>query len=388
MSSRRLILVFEYLLADPDAWNSASASMRLEAAAMLTAIVEDIAALDDVCPMVLMSSAAANSFCSSGRLDSRTQIIVSDIAPSGWLQAPSCDPSVLDATLVIAPESGGVLVSLLQQLQSGAWQQTRSLNVPWTMAEVFSDKFRTSQWLQERGMATPPTKTLSQAAADELCAASRFVCEDSADGLPNSHELGILKPRDGAGSDAISLLPMDGAQFFEWPNSCSADDRWILQPFFPGIACSVGFIGGGSRHSALILPAGQQQICREGRMLHYCGGQIPCSAQLMPAVTEVSRRLVAALGAFSGYVGADIVVTRDGRGPAVAHVIEINPRLCTSYVGYRALAEGNLADAILQRSVDQSVGWKPVQVQFDSAGNVTRTEIRQGSTSSGAQSPG
>lgn len=371
MPVQRSILVFEYLLADPTAWKSAAESMRHEAAAMLTAIVEDIAALGDVCPMVLMSSAAADAFCSSGRLASRTQIVVSDSGPSVWLQAPSCDPSVFDATLVIAPESGLVLASLLRQLQSGAWQQTRSLNVSWTMAEMFSDKYQTCRWLQEQKISTPPTKTLSQAGADRLCASSLSVCEDGTDGLPNSWELGILKPRDGVGSDAIFLVSMDDAQFSGWPISCSIDDRWVLQPFLPGIACSVGLIGGGSLHPTLILPAGQQQILREGRILHYSGGLIPCSAQLMPAVMEVSRRLVAAIGAFSGYVGADVVVTCDDQNAFVAHVIEINPRLCTSYAGYRAIAERNLADAILQRSADQSVGWKPVQVQFDSAGNVT-----------------
>ena len=45
----------------------------------------------------------------------------------------------------------------------------------------------------------------------------------------------------------------------------------------------------------------------------------------------------------SGYVGVDVVLGNDGRDWA----IEINPRLTTSYVGLRALAGFNLAEAML-----------------------------------------
>ena len=53
--------------------------------------------------------------------------------------------------------------------------------------------------------------------------------------------------------------------------------------------------------------------------------------------------------------------------------IEVNPRLTTSYVGLRALAEFNLADAMLKVAAGEDVEpfrWKPGRVRFapDGAG--------------------
>jgi predicted ATP-grasp superfamily ATP-dependent carboligase len=55
---------------------------------------------------------------------------------------------------------------------------------------------------------------------------------------------------------------------------------------------------------------------------------------------------VRAVPGLLGYVGVDVVLgeAADGGGDAV---IEINPRLTTSYVGLRRLARFNLAEAVL-----------------------------------------
>ena len=48
-----------------------------------------------------------------------------------------------------------------------------------------------------------------------------------------------------------------------------------------------------------------------------------------------------------GYVGVDLVLGREPDGSEDV-VIEINPRLTTSYVGLRAAARTNLAEAMWQ----------------------------------------
>lgn len=371
MPVRRPILVMEYLLADDAAWQQANASMRIEAAAMLTAIVQDLEQRDDVRPVVLMSSAAAGMLRSSGQIDSRTEIITSDRSPSEWLHQPTYPPTSFDASLIIAPECDGVLVSLLRQLQSNAWQATRNLNLPWPIARIFADKYRTFQWLEQHGIRTPPTKTLDDAAADVLRGDTLPRPRDRhSDSLPKSHRLGIIKPRDGAGSTQISLVPMTKNRFLRQPLNYSDDDEWVLQPFIPGVPCSVGFIGGGSANPTTILPPAEQDIHMDCEMPRYLGGQIPCSSELIPAVAEMAQQLATALGPFSGYVGADIVIAQDDRGSAIAHVIEINPRLCTSYVGYRAITEENLVGVFLQRPINAAIRWKRQTVRFDSDGKV------------------
>ena len=136
MSARRRILVFEYLLADAAAWAAASSSMQCEAAAMLAALVQDLQRIDEIQPVVLMATESAARLESMGCWDSRTEILTSDRSPTDWLRSPTLDPSSFDASMIIAPESGGILVSLLKTLQSGDWTRTRSLNVSWQLCSI------------------------------------------------------------------------------------------------------------------------------------------------------------------------------------------------------------------------------------------------------------
>ena len=375
MSARRRILVFEYLLADAAAWAAASSSMQCEAAAMLAALVQDLQRIDEIQPVVLMATESAARLESLGCWDSRTEILTSDRSPTDWLRSPTLDPSSFDASMIIAPESGGILVSLLKTLQSGDWTRTRSLNVSWQLAETCSDKFQTYHWLNSHGIRTSETKTIDQASAELLCARSHCDLSFTNDMASSPADCCIVKPRDGVGSDRIFLVPMSADEFLRMPQSSDATDSWVLQPVVPGIACSIGFIGGGSTCSAQILPVGQQRIRQVDRRLYYDGGQIPCAAELQSAAMEVAQSLVTALGEFWGYVGADIVVCPADRGAAVAHVIEINPRLCTSYVGYRGLSEINLAEFWIQSNPRRALRWKQMPIRFDCLGNLSQADV-------------
>ena len=60
-----------------------------------------------------------------------------------------------------------------------------------------------------------------------------------------------------------------------------------------------------------------------------------------PAVIELARRAVEVVPGLQGYVGVDLVL---GEHP---QVIEINPRLTTSYVGLRRFVRNNLMRVML-----------------------------------------
>jgi predicted ATP-grasp superfamily ATP-dependent carboligase len=328
-------------------------------------------------PAVLLSASAASMLRSAGRIAAKAEIIIIDASLKKWLRVPSRVPSEFEATFLIAPECDKILVSLLKLLQGDKWEATCSLNVPWSMARIFADKYRTFEWLQKRGIPTPTTKTLDDAAYDRLNSDMSFQLEDfgSCDGsLPVSPRLVVMKPRDGVGCDHIHLIPMRKSRFDRQPPVRFADDPWVLQRFLPGVPCSVGFIGGGSVRPTLILPPALQDIRLDDQEPRYYGGQIPCSPDIVPAIDVVAQQLARELGSFSGYVGADLVVTRDSHGNSAAHVIEVNPRLCTSYVGYRLLARDNLAACLVGQSFDRPLRWHSGGVRFDSAGNAARVD--------------
>jgi predicted ATP-grasp superfamily ATP-dependent carboligase len=70
-----------------------------------------------------------------------------------------------------------------------------------------------------------------------------------------------------------------------------------------------------------------------------------------------------------GYIGVDMVV---GRSEAEDAVIEINPRLTTSYVGLRTICQENLAQAMLDVACGEtpSLSFQEGPVRFTPAGNV------------------
>jgi len=73
-----------------------------------------------------------------------------------------------------------------------------------------------------------------------------------------------------------------------------------------------------------------------------------------------------------GFVGVDLVLGMAANGSDDV-VIEINPRVTTSYVGLRRLCEGNLAGVWLDllRGRDTApLSWRPGRVRFTAEGNV------------------
>jgi predicted ATP-grasp superfamily ATP-dependent carboligase len=143
----------------------------------------------------------------------------------------------------------------------------------------------------------------------------------------------------------------------------------ILQPYLSGIAASVAFLT-GPRQTVPLLPAAQH-LSPDGRF-HYQGGSIPLPVGLAERAERLARRAVAAVPGLRGYIGVDLVLGEVADGSQDA-VIEINPRLTTSYVGLRALAEDNLAEALLRVATGEPLGelkWRPGEVRFRSDGTV------------------
>ena len=332
--------------------------MLNEAAAMLTAVVTDLTLAPNTDVTVLLS---AGTHPLASTLPN-TQIIYGEICPETLqhILRGDANQSPFDAVLLIAPECDGVLVSLLKAVQEQTMMQIRSLNLNWRLTEIFADKRATDSWLRQNHIATIPTKTIDHATAETLH--SRIVSmSDSTSDL-----YAVLKPRDGAGSDGVQIVPFDRDAFQKFPQQLSDDDQWLLQPFLQGVACSVGFIGGGPHGHTTILPPAGQNIVTSGARLSYHGGQIPCEPEIAARIAPIAEQLAHALGPFNGYVGADLLVdlSVSADSEASVRVVEVNPRLCTSYLGYRMLSVDNLATWILQQNAGQEIRWKSETVQF------------------------
>ncbi|MFM7056272.1 MAG: ATP-grasp domain-containing protein [Planctomycetota bacterium] len=333
------LLLIEELLASATLWRQAPDSLRSEAIAMVSAITQDLVAISGLQIAILLSPESSANPALQTRLPPDCRRCTTSREPAEWLRQPDLPPDSIHNLLIVAPEFNGILVDRLRAAEHGPLRSVRRMNLPAALAAVFSDKFATARWLTEHQLPTPQTWLITDEDQHHLTAAI-----DRISGRRDCH--GVLKPRFGAGCDQVTLIPT----LPEASTSVSAPDDagWVLQERMPGRACSISLIGQGLHRPALILPPGRQQIRRDDYgCLHYHGGQIPCHPDFVPVITAVAQRFRTALGPFLGWMGLDLVVNASPTRPPIATIIEVNPRLCTSCIGYRQLTPENLIRQML-----------------------------------------
>jgi predicted ATP-grasp superfamily ATP-dependent carboligase len=329
------IFVYEYTCSLSPAEVSLPASLRVEGGAMLQAILEDLGRAPKVDVVSLLHPGV--SACAG------TEVV----RQSGQGREKSlfqAQVRTCDAVLVIAPESDGLLEERCRWVEDAGGK----LAGPSVEAvRLAGDKWALAGHLEGKGVPTPPCYQLPGAG----CA------------FP-----AVCKPRDGAGSEAVFLL-QNAAELDRTQAQARAEGfqgEWILQPYVPGMAASVAFLVGAGGVIPL-LPA-SQELSTDGRF-HYDGGRVPLSPLFRERAVHVGRRAVEAVAGLRGYVGVDMVL-----GTAGDTVIEINPRLTTSYLGLRQLAVTNLAVAMIQVATGDhtpELCWREGQVRFYPDGRIT-----------------
>jgi tyramine---L-glutamate ligase len=157
----------------------------------------------------------------------------------------------------------------------------------------------------------------------------------------------VLKPRVGAGS-------MDTRYLADWhaASRCGrVADAMRLEQFHAGRPASVSVLCGPSRRFA--LPACWQTISDDGR-LAYLGGIAPVGKAFCQRAHTLALQVLDALPATVGYVGVDLILGLDPSGCDDV-VLEVNPRVTTSYVGLRRLCRGNLAGMMVAVAQGQTI---------------------------------
>tara|TARA_R110002049_G_scaffold2750_2_gene21777 strand:- start:661243 stop:662265 length:1023 start_codon:yes stop_codon:yes gene_type:complete len=278
-------------------------SLRLEGAAMLRSIVEDVSQFADaVVPLDQRLGLEIDA----------AQVIPTQPPGQLWAQwvaaARDCD-----AAVVVIPESGGLLAQGVAMLRASGVDVVAGSG---DFLRVASDKWQTAKTLHESGISHP----LSMITSD-----NRFETE-----LRQLSEF-VVKPRDGCASQDIQCYDS-----FDDAVQDLADDQ-MLQAKVPGQSISVSLIASGSQQT--FLPAVRQTISVD--TFSYAGGSGPLDTEAQRRATALASHAVSAMPpTVRGFVGIDLIL---GDTPSDDYVIEINPRFSTSYVGLRRMIRGNLA---------------------------------------------
>ena len=274
---------------------------------------------------------------------SHTSAIDIDAAlPSGLLAEVS---AACDGAIVIAPEFDGHLLRAARELEA---RRVTLLSPGAEFIALASDKQRTAELLLAAGVPAPRGSLLDSP-------------RDLEHRPPPIPFPALLKPNDGAGSLGVRRIERAS----EFPPLRETAAPWRMEEMIAGRPASVAVLCGAN---PLACPPFYQRLSGDGSF-SYLGGERITDQTLARRARELTLQALAAMPATVGYVGVDLILgpQADGSGD---RVIEVNPRLTTSYVGLRRLARSNLAAAMLAVAAGEAaeLSWTEEPIQFEADG--------------------
>jgi predicted ATP-grasp superfamily ATP-dependent carboligase len=243
-------------------------------------------------------------------------------------------------TIVVAPETAGLLASRVAAVRQAGGNV---LAPDAAFLEVAADKQATAQALAAAGVPVPAGRFLPAGAAWPAGFARPAV----------------RKPCDGAGGEALIVVPPDARP----PAPSARDTRLeVLAAGLPvGVSCLCG--PGGA---VPLVPLRQRFAAGPGSP--YLGGEPLADEAMARRAAPLAVRAIAAVeratgGRARGWVGVDMILGRraDGRGD---RVLEVNPRLTTSFVGHAAGAATSLVGQLIDVAAGRHAGPVAIPAAF------------------------
>ena len=337
------VFVYEHLCARADA----ASPLIAEGRAMLLAALSDLCALPDVDAVTLVGPALAETLRA---VSPRLTVILAAGADerTSYVAAARC----CALALVIAPEFDDILATRCEwALEAGC----ALLGPPPEAVRLCADKLRLAEYLSRcDGVQAPATALYDPQRPPR-------------DGFPY-----VVKPRSGAGAQATFIVRSaeEYAQAGSFARAQGFAGELIVQPFCRGQPGSVAVILHG-RYNRFLPPAEQLiETASPSGQLRYAGGAVEYPIELRLAAM-LAQGVAVVVPGLAGYVGIDMVF--DPSAWTDTAVIEINPRLTTSYVGLRRLSNVNLMGVLLdavQGKDPPPLSWRTGRVRFDPDGTV------------------
>jgi predicted ATP-grasp superfamily ATP-dependent carboligase len=243
-----------------------------------------------------------------------------------------------------APETSGVLERLASMtLKAGKLL----LGCPPDAVRLSASKLRTAAVLAGAGIPAVPTFA-------------------RASGMPTVPGRWVVKPDDGAGCDSTAVVP-------DWREAQqrlqAGNGRLVAQPWVEGDPRSLSLLCAGGQ--TLLLSVNRQRMRILNGHLSLVGLGVNAFQDPLGHYADLARGVVAAIPSLRGYVGIDFIQTAEG-----PMVLEVNPRLTTSYCGLRTALGVNIAamvtelfgsstlPAVLQKRANETV-----EIVMESAGD-------------------
>ena len=308
------ILVFEYITGGGFNKQNLPEALLAEGCLMLQALLDDMnryAQLGHELEVVVM-------------LDERVKALINTSGMQAVVISPEQNTTDEFTRLVqqceaiwpIAPEFDGLLQGLCQTVTD---LNKLLLNSPAQVVAITGDKWLSYQHFKQHHIATVPTRL--------------FTGVEQYEGDSSTW---VVKPLDGVGC-IDSYILTDKQDFMAMK---ARSGRYIIQPQLVGQTISLSCLFKQGR--AWLLCANQQQFTISNQQYHLAGLVVNHTDDLA-AYSDLVDAIAQAFPVLWGYVGIDLIET-----PEHTWVLEINPRLTTSYVGIHEALGLNVVEAVLQ----------------------------------------
>ena len=328
------ILVYEYITGGGMLDSALPSSLAREGDLMLRALVSDLTEIEGIEVV-----ATRDKRLGSANLPSAEFRLLQgpEDFPLAWQE---CLETV-EAVWPIAPEHFQILEGISESVLA---KGKLLLNSPPCAVQTTTSKLATSTRLRERGVATVPTYRLEDLVSDNKGS-------------------WVLKPDDGVGCLGARIC-RDLGELHQQYRAVGTDRCHVVQPFVHGTPVSLNILA--HEGEAFVLSVNRQRIAMADNSFVLLG----CVVNGYPGQPErfhkIGQDVVSAFPELWGIIGVDMIDTDSG-----LQVLEVNPRLTTSYVGLRESTGVNPAALVL----DLLKGKRPTAEQFMNAATVVDVDL-------------
>lgn len=324
ISERKKILVCEFITAGGYAAQPLPESLVKEGMLMRDALLKDLNELGQY-DIVSMH----DSRLPPAEMALKSMLVSGDSFKSIFRQTIQ----EVDFVWLIAPETGGTLL----ELSEICYEAEQAENGPVFIGSGYDTMLiGTSKTLCFEALRDARINTLPVHAAEDL------LLPDYYQKLISQEPLSwVAKPEDGAGCEGIRLF--SSLQLLrDWLSEDEAHLDYLAQPYQSGISASMSLLCRNGK--AYVLSCNQQHVVCENQQFKLTGITVNGMTAYRRGFETIARKIAQMLPDALGYIGVDMIVNPQSHR---IEVLEINPRLTTSYVGLRQALNTNPAKLIL-----------------------------------------
>lgn len=253
----------------------------------------------------------------------------------------------IDAAYIIAPETDEILQDILKIIKNSG---IISLNCSCLGINRVYDKSSLYEFLKNNKVQVP--ESLGFSILDKLSDIKERVRKNF------SYPI-VIKPMKGAGCEGISIVQNEQElkRAISKIRNSSNIKYFLIQNFVKGIDASINLLSNGHEAVALSLNKQNIRIAGPDSYSEYLGGIVPLDSPFKNQAFEISENIVSSIKGLIGYIGIDLIITNNE-----VVVIEINPRLTTSYIGLRKVINLNLGqsliDCVFKKNIPNEISLK------------------------------